>query len=59
MKSHELIFVFVSLAFGDVSSKKLLQLRSQRVATCVLLLGFDGFLSQIEVFYPFGVLFCI
>ena len=38
MKSQEFIFALASLAFGDVSRKKLLRLRSaEEVAACVLL----------------------
>ena len=52
MRSQEFIFAFVSLASGDVLSKKLLRPRSE-VFACFLLEDFDGFLSYIEVFHPF------
>ena len=59
MRSQQFIFAFNSLAFGDVSSKKLLRLMPEvrEVFSCFLLQGLDGFLSHIQVLYPFEFIF--
>ena len=59
MKSQQFIFAFVSLAFGDVSWKRLLWPMSKRLLPMFSLYDFDRFLSHTEVFHPFRVYLCV
>uniref|UniRef100_A0ABI7ZFL6 Vomeronasal type-1 receptor n=1 Tax=Felis catus TaxID=9685 RepID=A0ABI7ZFL6_FELCA len=58
MRSQIVKFAFISLAFGDVSSKKLLQLRSKRLLSIfsrVLMVSHLTFRSFIHFVFVYGV----